>query len=45
LEGKKTFLDENRVARFLMIQYTKMEKNIPNYHLITNMAIQYTKWL
>jgi hypothetical protein len=34
----------SRVARFFVTQYTKTEKNIPNYLKITQMAIKNTKW-
>jgi hypothetical protein len=32
---------KNRVARFFLVQYTKMGENIPNDHKIYQMAITY----
>jgi hypothetical protein len=33
----------DRVARFFLVQYTKMAKNIPNYPKIYLMAMKYIK--
>jgi hypothetical protein len=33
-----------RVARFLLVQHTKMGNIIPNHHNIYQMASKYTKW-
>jgi hypothetical protein len=46
-ELKKTVknkVPEFRVARFFLLQNTKTGKNIPNYHKIYQMAIEYFQW-
>jgi hypothetical protein len=35
---------QTRVARFSLVQYTNTWKNIPNYHKIYQMAVNYVKW-
>jgi hypothetical protein len=46
-ERVKFFLEccprEDRVARFVFVQCTKMQKNRPNDHNLYQMAIKYTK--
>jgi hypothetical protein len=41
LSGK--FLPSSRVARFFLVQYTKMGENIPNYHKMYQMVVKYIK--
>jgi hypothetical protein len=38
LQGK-----ERRVARFFLVQNTKMGKNIPSYHELYQISIKYSK--
>jgi predicted nucleic-acid-binding Zn-ribbon protein len=43
IQNKKNIILCNRVARFSLMQNTKMEKNIPNDHKIYQMTTKYTK--
>jgi hypothetical protein len=39
-----TWMNDCRVARFFLVQNTKMGKNVPNYQKIYQMAITYFQW-